>query len=103
MSIDAEGSDQTALPDRAFEIEAIELAPLLRIHAWDVPQLFRRRLITAICEKGVDEDAGLVRLTFFYRSSRARVIVDAAGRILKRSAVHYPEGSVVRREAECQS
>jgi hypothetical protein len=103
MSIDAEGAKQATLPDQAFEIEAIELAALLRVHAWDVPQLLRRKFITAICEKGVDEDAGLVRLTFFYRSSRARVTVDAAGRILKRSAVHYPEGSVVRREAECRS
>jgi hypothetical protein len=102
MSIDAEVAKQAALPDEAFEIEAIELATLLRLHAWDVPQLLRRRLITAICEKGVDEDAGRVRLTFFYRSSRARLIVDAAGRILKRSAVHFPEGTVVRREAECR-
>ncbi len=100
MSVDGEGLTPTALPDRTFEIEATELAPLLRLDAGQVPGLMRQRLITAICERGVDEDDGLVRLTFFHKSSRARLIVDLSGRIVKRSAIHYPDRLTGRRETE---
>jgi hypothetical protein len=45
--------------------------------------------ITSICERGVDENAGEFRLSFFYGNRRARVLTDLEGRILRKSAVDF--------------
>jgi hypothetical protein len=40
--------------------------------------------ITHLCERGVDADAGLWRVTFHYQARRVRLVVDAAGNVIDR-------------------
>jgi hypothetical protein len=47
--------------------------------------------ITSRCERGEGEHAGQYRLTFFHAGRRARLSVDAAGRIIRRSIIDYGE------------
>jgi Family of unknown function (DUF6522) len=51
--------------------------------------LMRKGAITSLCERGIDADAGRFRMTFFYKSRRLRLVVDAAGNILQRSTIDF--------------
>ena len=63
--------------------EAFGLAPSI------VQSLMREGKITSVCERGVDDDAGRFRLTFFYKNQRLRLIVDEAGSIIRSSTVNF--------------
>lgn len=56
-----------------------------------VQQQMRDGEITSLLERGVDEDAGRHRLTFFSKTRRFRLIVDDAGNEIKRSVVDFGE------------
>lgn len=71
--------------DGEFSVDAAEIANGLRIHPTQVLTGMRQRRITSICERGVDEDAGRYRLTFFYARRRFRLVVDEAGTIIDRA------------------
>lgn len=45
--------------------------------------------ITSLCERGIDQDAGLYRLTFFHRNQRLRLIVDSEGKVRRRSLLNF--------------
>jgi hypothetical protein len=75
--------------DGAFLVDAKLIGELLRISASRVPSLMREGKITSICERGVDEHAGEFRLTFFYWNRRARLGIDSAGQVLRKSAVEF--------------
>lgn len=49
----------------------------------------RAGTITSLCERGIGEDAGRFRLTFFHRSRRCRLVVDRHGRVLRRSTLDF--------------
>jgi hypothetical protein len=70
-------------------VDAETIAQGLGISAKDVPSLMRSGEITSRCEVGEDEDAGLTRLTFFLRGSRFRIVVDAAGQVVRRSTIDF--------------
>ncbi len=70
-------------------VDAETIAQGLGIAAADVQPLLRSGAITSRCELGQDEDDGLTRLTFFLRGTRFRLVVDAAGRILRRSTIDF--------------
>lgn len=50
------------------------------------PEAFRRlleeRKVAVLCERGVGEDAGLYRATYWYRERRFRAVLAADGRIV---------------------
>lgn len=73
--------------DNTFLVDAELIGELLHVPPSRVPGLMREGKITSACERGVDEHAGEFRLTFFYRSRRARLGTDSAGRILRRSVI----------------
>lgn len=75
--------------DDEFVIDAELLSQLLDLPASRVPELMRNREITSICERGVEDDEGKYRLTFFYRNRRARLSTDGIGRVVRRSAVNF--------------
>jgi hypothetical protein len=54
------------------------------------------RAITSACERGTDEHSGRYRLSFFYRSRRARLNVDASGTVLNRSTLDYGDEPLPR-------
>jgi Family of unknown function (DUF6522) len=49
----------------------------------------REGKITVLCERGVNEDAGRYRLTFFYENRRFRLIVDEEGNAIRGSTVDF--------------
>lgn len=75
--------------DGAFHIAAEAIAPGLGVPAETVPALLRAGEITSLCEKGLDEDAGSYRLTFFHGNRRLRLMVDERGRIFRRGLIDF--------------
>jgi hypothetical protein len=81
--------NKVEIQNGAIHIEAsivaqgLEIAPLL-VHA-----MMREGKITGSCERGVNEDAGRYRLTFFHKSRRLRVIVGADGAVIQRSVIDF--------------
>jgi hypothetical protein len=80
---------QVEISNGEIVVDARLIGEMLGVPAGDVPQLLRTRSITSVCERGVDADEGLLRLSFFYRSRRARLSVDLQGRILRRSRIDF--------------
>lgn len=76
--------------DGEFSVDAAEIAEGLRIHPAKVLAGMRQRRITSLCERGIDEDAGRYRLTFFYARRRFRLVVDEAGTIIDRMVEDHP-------------
>jgi hypothetical protein len=95
-------SDLPASPMRVeigtndFLIDAKLLADLLRLEAEVVHALLRTQEITSFCERGVDEHEGQYRLSFFYGNRRARLHVDAAGNVTKRSVIDFRQVALPR-------
>jgi hypothetical protein len=75
-------------PD-GVEVDAALLARAFDLEPAEVPGLMRSGAITSRHERGEGEDAGTRRLTFFHASRRLTLIVDDAGRILRRSVVAF--------------
>jgi hypothetical protein len=75
--------------DNTFVVDAAIIGELLHLPASVVQVLMRSGRITSGCERGVDEHAGEFRLSFFYRSRRARLSTDIEGRILRKSAIDF--------------
>ena len=63
--------------------EGLGLEPS-RLHA-----LMREGKVTSSCERGIEDDIGRHRLTFFNGSRRLRLIVDEAGNVIKRSLIDF--------------
>ena len=65
----------------AIEIDAALVAPRLGLTVAEFRQLMDQRRITVLCERGVGEDAGRYRASFYYGDRRVRLVVEAAGRM----------------------
>ena len=75
------------LSETGATVDAHELGPLLGLDPAEVPAKMRSGEITSRSEQGVDEDAGRVRLTFWYAGQRVRLICDADGTVLKTTRI----------------
>ncbi|HLZ02469.1 MAG TPA: DUF6522 family protein [Bradyrhizobium sp.] len=75
--------------DDTFVVDAALIGELLHLPASRVQTLMRSGRLTSVCERGVDEHAGEIRLSFFYRNRRARVCTDLEGHILRKSAIDF--------------
>lgn len=84
-------SHHIEIEDGAFCVDCSTLGGLLHIHPADIPELMRKRAITSVCERGIDDHEGQFRLSFFYGNRRGRLRVDESGRILQRSVVDFGE------------
>lgn len=71
--------------DGEFTVDAGLLAEGLGLDPATVLTAMRERKITSRFERGVDEDAGRNRLTFFHGSRRFHLVFDEDGKILERS------------------
>ncbi|TZF90491.1 DUF6522 family protein [Cognatilysobacter lacus] len=65
------------LPD--ISIDAGLVAPLLGLDVLTFRALMADGHISVLCERGVGEDSGRYRATFYHRDRRARLVVDANG------------------------
>jgi hypothetical protein len=72
-----------------MQIEASIVAQGLELEPSRVQAMMRKGEITSLCERGVNEDAGRYRLTFFHKSRRFRLIVDGTGTVIQRSSVDF--------------
>ena len=73
----------------AVEIDTSVVAQGLGLEPSVVQTLMREGKITSLCERGVDEDAGRHRLTFFYTGRRLRIVVDETGNVIQRSLIDF--------------
>jgi hypothetical protein len=73
----------------ALCIDAAVIGQGLKIEPSLVHIGLREGRITTICERGVHEDAGRYRLTFFHENRRFRLIVDEQGNAVQRSTVDF--------------
>ena len=71
------------LTENGAVVDANDLGPLLGLEPSAVPENMRNGEITSRSETGVGEDAGNVRLTFWYRGRRVRLICDLSGEVIK--------------------
>jgi len=72
-----------------IEVDAELVAEGFGIDQATLRARMREGKITSRCEQGVDEDEGRYRLTFFSGDRRLRVIVDAAGHVVRRSVIDF--------------
>jgi hypothetical protein len=72
-----------------LRIDAAVIRQGLNVEPSLVQILMREGKITALCERGVDEDAGRYRMTFFHENRRFRLVVDEEGNALQRSTVDF--------------
>jgi hypothetical protein len=75
--------------DGTFEVDAAVLGHGLGVDASLVPGLLRAGQITSFCERGVDNDRGRFRLTFFHKGKRLRLVLDELGRVVRQSTMDF--------------
>jgi len=68
-----------------ISVDATVIAEGFAIAPARVRRLMRAAKITSRCERGVDEDVGRYRLSFFYGRRCLRLLVDETGLIIERS------------------
>ncbi len=85
--------------DDGFVVDATLLAELFDLKGSDVRRLMHEAKITSICEHGINEHRDQFRLTFFHDNRRARIRVDASGRILDLSVIN-PANTKIRRTSD---
>lgn len=66
-------------PSRAIEIDGALVAGGLGLALDQFRRLMEQHRITVLCERGVGEDAGLYRASFYHEGKRVRLVVDADG------------------------
>jgi hypothetical protein len=72
-----------------IQVDASVLGEGLGLEPSRVPELLRSGAITSRCERGIGEDEGRFRLTFFHAGRRLRLVIDPAGHILQRSSIDF--------------
>lgn len=92
-------NDASTLPQHPdVEIPLEWVAHLLNLLPEGAQAALRAGTLTSILEKGEGRDAGRMRLTFFHGTRRARIVLDADGHPVQRSAINFgPTAAGMRR------
>ena len=80
---------EVEIQDGVIQVDASIIGRDLGLEPFEVQSLMREGKLTSRCERGVEEDAGRFRLTFFHESRRLRLIIDNTGQIIRRSVIDY--------------
>lgn len=67
-----------------IEVDAALVASALGLAPAEFQTLMRNGRIRTLCERGIGEDAGRYRLSFYHLKRRFRLITDAQGNVLGR-------------------
>lgn len=67
----------------SVDIDGALVARSLGLEPEAFRQLMSDRKVTVLCERGIGEDAGLYRATFYFQERRFRAVVDSSGRIVQ--------------------
>jgi Family of unknown function (DUF6522) len=73
----------------ALRIDEAVIGQGLNVEPSLVQVRMREGKITVLCERGVDEDAGRYRISFFHENRRFRLVVDEEGNAIQRSTVDF--------------
>jgi hypothetical protein len=84
-----EPAGHITIGDGVVQVDAATVAAGLGVDPALVPAYMRDGKITSRYERGVGDDAGRHRLTFFFANRRLRLVLDERGNILQRSALDY--------------
>ncbi|MDI9240095.1 DUF6522 family protein [Lysobacter sp. LF1] len=75
-------NDSAGSRNRTIDVDAGLVAGHLGLAVAEFKQLMERRQITLLCERGVAEDVGTYRASFYYARRKVRLVLDHAGRVL---------------------
>jgi Family of unknown function (DUF6522) len=78
---------EVEIQEGVIQVDANIIGQNLGLEHSEVRRLMREGKLTSSCERGVNEDDGHYRLTFFLGRRRLRLIVDEAGRIIQQSVI----------------
>jgi hypothetical protein len=67
-----------------IEVDAALVASALGLAPAEFQTLMRNGRIRTLCERGIGEDVGRYRLSFYHLKRRLRLITDAQGNVLDR-------------------
>jgi hypothetical protein len=81
---------QIEVGEAGFVVDAEVLADAFGVSSAQVQPLMQSGTITSLCEKGIDDDEGRWRLTFYHQNRALRLTVNAGGEILGRSMFDAP-------------
>lgn len=70
-------------PPAGIEVDGARVAALLGLEVDEFRRLMAANRIAVLCERGTDDDAGRWRATFYHGERRARLLLDAEGRVLE--------------------
>ena len=70
-------------------VDAAVIANGLKLEPEAVQEMMREGRITSLCERGIGEDDGRYRLTFFSGNRRFRLIVNDNGGIVQRLGINF--------------
>ncbi|MEJ8566234.1 DUF6522 family protein [Elongatibacter sediminis] len=82
--------DRITVTNDSASIDARVLARAFGLDEANLKQQMRRGAITSRFEKGAEQDAGKVRLTFFSNDRRVQVVADHAGKVLHCTTMDSP-------------
>lgn len=82
-----------------FELDASVVAAVFRISPEEIMSRIRDGKLTTQCERGIDEDKGRHRLTFFLANRQARFVIDDTGTVLHSSCIDFGDRPLPRRRA----
>lgn len=85
----AGGASSPRLEEGDVIVDAAVIASGFGLEPATVPALLRSGDITARCERGLDEDAGRHRLTFFFGNRRLRLVLDGQGHVITRGLIDF--------------
>jgi Family of unknown function (DUF6522) len=74
-----------------IQVDATIVAEGLGIEPSLVQERMREGKITSLCERGIADDNGRYRLTFFSENRRFRLVVDEMGNVVQRSAIEFSD------------
>ena len=77
--------------ESAIQVDATIVGEGLGIEPSRVQAHMREGKVTSLCERGINEDIGRHRLTFFCGSRRFRLVVDETGNVVQRSLVNFSD------------
>ncbi|MEO6228184.1 MAG: DUF6522 family protein [Thermomonas sp.] len=67
---------------RAIEIDGTLVARALGLEPAAFKRLMDLQKITVMCERGTGDDIGLYRASYYYKGTRARLIIDTSGNLV---------------------
>ncbi len=82
--------------DGAIQVDAAIVAQGLGIEPSLVQERMREGKITSLCERGINQDNGRYRLTFFSESKRFRLIVDEIGNVVQHFSLTFTDRPLPR-------